>query len=97
MVFVQVPECWHGDICPWHKQCMCLLRLRGPRSGRVGREEELVQHVRGLRGALAKLAAAVLWRGEVPVVVVPETVRASPVVVVVAPVTDDTGKVVSRW
>ena len=66
---------------PWH---------RTP-PGRVARERELEQHVRELRGAFVKLAAAVMWRGGVPPVAFLEPVVWTSLVVV-APVTEDTGK-----
>ena len=40
-----------------------LLEAQMAPPGRVGREGEVEQHVRELRGALVKLAAAVVWRG----------------------------------
>ena len=80
--FVSVPECWYGEMCRPEDP------LFAAWSGR-----ELEQHVRDLRGLFVKLAA-VVWRVEVAAVVVLEPVVMAALVVVVAPVTDDTGKMV---
>ena len=57
-----VPECWHGDVCPWHKCGRCLFKpARLLQSGSCG-EVPVEQQLRDLRGVLQRLAAAVMWR-----------------------------------
>ena len=58
-----VPECWHGDVCPWHKRGRCLFKhCTPPPVGLTGGEVPVEQQLRDLRRALQRLAAAVMWR-----------------------------------
>ena len=62
-----VPECWHGDVCPWHKRGRCLFKHCAPPPVRLTDGEVPVeQQLRDLRRALQRLAAAVMWRDGVP-------------------------------
>ena len=62
-----VPECWHGDECPWHKRGRCLFKHCAlPAVGLTGGEVLVEQQLRDLRRALQRLAAAVMWRDGVP-------------------------------
>ena len=62
-----VPECWHGDECPWHKRGRCLLKHCAPPPVELtGGEVPVEQQLRDLRRALQSLAAAVMWRDGVP-------------------------------
>ena len=62
-----VPECWHGDVCPWHKRGRCLFKHSAPPPvGLTGGEVPVEQQLRDLRRALQRLAAAVMWRDGVP-------------------------------
>ena len=63
-----VPECWHGDECPWHKRGRCLFKHCAPPPVELtGGEVPVEQQLRDLRRALQRLAAAVMWRDGVPV------------------------------
>ena len=62
-----VPECSHGDECPWHKRGRCLFKHCAlPPVGLTGGEVPVEQQLRDLRRALQRLAAAVMWRDGVP-------------------------------
>ena len=59
-----VPECWHGDVCPWHKRGRCLFKhCLPPPVELTGGEVPVEQQLRDLRRTLQRLAAAVMWRG----------------------------------
>ena len=63
-----VPECWHGDECPWHKRGRCLFKHCAPPSVELtGGDVPVEQQLRDLRRALQRLAAAVMWRDGVPI------------------------------
>ena len=62
-----VPECWHVDVCPWHKRGRCLFKICAPPPVELtGGEVPDEQQLRDLRRALQRLAAAVMWRDGVP-------------------------------
>ena len=70
-----VPECWHGDECPWHKRGRCLFKHCAlPPVELTGGEVPVEQQLRDLRRALQRLAAAVMWRDGVPI---PQVVKGS--------------------
>ena len=63
-----VPECWHGDECPWHKRGRCLFKHCAPPSFELtGGDVPVEQQLRDVRRALQRLAAAVMWRGGLPI------------------------------
>ena len=63
-----VPECWHGDECPWHKRGRCLFKHCAPPSVELtGGDVPVEQQLRYLRRASQRLAAAVMWRDGVPI------------------------------
>ena len=63
-----VPECWHGDECPWHKRGRCVFKHCVPLSVELtGGDVPVEQQLRDLRRALQRLAAAVMWRDGVPI------------------------------
>ena len=35
-----VPECWHGDVCPWHKRGRCLFKALRASSSRAHRRRK---------------------------------------------------------
>ena len=58
-----VPECWHGDLCPWHKRGRCSFKhCAPPPVGLTGEDVPVEQQLQDLRPALQRLAAAVMWR-----------------------------------
>ena len=62
-----VPECWHGDVCPWHKRGRCLFKHCAPPPVELtGGEMPVEQQLRDLGRALERLAAVVMWRDGVP-------------------------------
>ena len=62
-----VPECWHGDVCPWHKRGRCFFKHWAPPPvGLTGGEVPVEQQLRDLRRALQRMAAVVMWRDGVP-------------------------------
>ena len=55
-----VPECWHGDVCPWHKRGRCLFKhCVPPPVGLTGGEVPVEQQLRDLRRALQSLDVTV--------------------------------------
>ena len=58
----QVPRCWHGSRCPWHRRGRCLFQHNEVRESLGTGEENFKAELNALWTALRKLAASLMWR-----------------------------------
>ena len=58
----QVPRCWHGAQCSWHRRGRCLFQHHEARKSLVTWEENFKAELNALWTALRKLAASLMWR-----------------------------------
>ena len=58
----QVPRCWHGSRCPWHRKGRCLFQHSEASESLVTGETNFKTELNALWIALRKLAASLMWR-----------------------------------
>ena len=58
----QVPRCWYGSQCPWHRRGRCLFQHNEVRESFVTGEENFKAELNALWSAFRKLAATLMWR-----------------------------------